>query len=222
MLSTDATKPTGKPGQRKGKKKSGQRAKSGQQQATGQETKQETAQETAIDQPQAAPAETGRESVEEIVQEIAQEIHKLGQETSGEISQEASQEASREISAPIAPAENIAGEASAMETPAGALAVSADLVPVSPQTIANAYADYTRKSLEHVWTFFGRLAAARSPAEAFELQMQFAKETCEAFVAESQKISDLQAELARQRVMHFEGFVAKVTQTTFELRATRH
>ncbi|WP_258767203.1 phasin family protein [Bradyrhizobium arachidis] len=216
----------GKSGQRKGKKKSGQRAKSGQQQATGQatgqETKQETRQETgqetrhetAKDELQAAPTETGRESVEEIVQEIAQEIHKIGQE--------AGQETGQDISAPIAPAEDIPAEASAMDPPAGALVVSAGIAPVSPQTVADAYADYTRKSLEHIWSFFGRLAAARSPAEAFELQMQFAKEACETFVAESQKINDLQAELARQRVMNFEGFVAKVTQTTFELRATRH
>lgn len=222
MLSTDTNKPTGKPGQRKGKKKSGQRAKSGQQQATGQETVQETVQETgqetahvtgqatAMEHPQDAPTETRPENVEEIVQEIAQEIHKIGQETS------------QYVSAPLAPTEEVLGEASATETPAGVPAVSTDLFPVSPQTVADAYAGYTRKSLEHLWTFFGKLAAARSPTEAFELQMQFAKEACETFVAESQRISDLQSELAKQRVMHFEGFVAKVTQTTFELHATRH
>jgi hypothetical protein len=199
MLSTDANKPMGKPGQRNRKKKSTQRTKSGQQQATGQET--------GIDPVRDAQAETSRESIQEVVHEIGQEIGK---------------EASHDVSAPGASTEGTPGEASAMDAPAGELAVSDDLVPVSPQTIANAYADYTRKSFEQIWTLFGRLAAARSAAEAFELQMQFTKEACEIFAAESQKISDLHGELAKQRVMHFEGFVARVTQTTLELRATRH
>jgi hypothetical protein len=92
----------------------------------------------------------------------------------------------------------------------------------STQAIADAYSDYTRTSLEHAWTFLGKLATARSPVEAFELQMEYAKQVCGSLIAESQKIAELHGQLTRQRVMHFEGFVARLTQTTLEIRATRH
>ena len=99
---------------------------------------------------------------------------------------------------------------------------SLELVPVSIQSIADAYGDYTRRSLEHAWSFVGKLASARSPTEAFELQMEFAKQAYETFVAESQKIAGLHEQLVKQRVGNFEGFVARITQTTLEVRATRH
>jgi len=107
------------------------------------------------------------------------------------------------------------------------IAASAPVAPVEPsqasaQAIADAYSDYTRTSLEHAWNFLGKLAAARSPVEAFELQMEYAKQVCGSLIAESQKIAELHGQLTRQRVMHFEGFVAKLTQTTLEIRATRH
>ncbi|OKO84681.1 hypothetical protein AC630_08320 [Bradyrhizobium sp. AS23.2] len=107
------------------------------------------------------------------------------------------------------------------------IVASAPVAPVEPfqasrQAIADAYSDYTRTSLEHAWTFLGKLAAARSPVEAFELQMEYAKQVCESFVTESQKIAELHGQLTRQRVMNFEGFVARLTQTTLEIRATRH
>jgi hypothetical protein len=141
-------------------------------------------------------------------------------DTAAEISQEADQETNQETradsSAQVPSIETLPAEAES------APVISTELVPVNIQTIADAYGDYTRTSLERAWTFLGKLASARSPAEAFELQMEFAKQACESFVAEAQKISDLHGQLARQRVMHFEGFVARITQTTFELRATRH
>jgi hypothetical protein len=154
----------GKPGQRNRKKKSGQRTKSGQQYATG------------VEQLQHAPAETAQETIHASVQEsVQQTIHEIG-----EVTTQPSQETGQHVSAPVSSTDGAPGKASAI---AGALVISADLGPVSPQTVANAYADYTRKSLEQIWTFVGRLAAARSPAEALELQMQFAREACETFVA---------------------------------------
>jgi len=62
----------------------------------------------------------------------------------------------------------------------------------------------------------------RSLDKAFEVQTEFAKQAFETFLAESRKIHELHSELARQRVVHLEGFVARITQTTFVLRATRH
>jgi hypothetical protein len=113
-------------------------------------------------------------------------------------------------------------EASGLE-----IAASVPVAPVEPsqastQAIADAYSDYTRTSLERAWTFLGKLATARSPIEAFELQMEYAKQAYESFVAESLEIAELHGQLTRQRVMHFEGFVARLTQTTLEIRATRH
>ncbi|WP_271576717.1 phasin family protein [Bradyrhizobium sp. CCBAU 11361] len=152
----------------------------------------------------------------------AHQLPDASAEISQENKQEIRQETSREISAQVPSAAALPGEASGME-----IAASAPVAPVEPsqagtQAIADAYSDYTRMSLEHAWTFLGKLAAARSPVEAFELQMEYAKQVCESLIAESQKIAELHEQLTRQRVMHFEGFVARLTQTTLEIRATRH
>ena len=146
----------------------------------------------------------------------------ISQENKQEAEQEIRQETSREISAQIPSAAALPGEASGMEIAASAPVAPVEPSQASPQAIADAYSDYTRTSLEHAWTFLGKLAAARSPVEAFELQMEYAKQVCGSLIAESQKIAELHGQLTRQRVMHFEGFVAKLTQTTLEIRATRH
>ncbi|UWU87775.1 phasin family protein [Bradyrhizobium yuanmingense] len=135
---------------------------------------------------------------------------------------ETGQEPSRPISAEIPSAAALPNEASGME-----LAASPPVAPVEPleastQAIADAYSDYIRTSLEQAWSFLGKLATARSPVEAFELQMAYAKQACDSFVAESQKITELHEQLTRERVMHLEGFVARLTQTTLEIRTIRH
>lgn len=139
-----------------------------------------------------------------------------------ETEQEIRQETSREISAQIPSAAALPGEVSGMEIAASAPVAPVEPSRVSTQAIADAYSNYARTSLEHAWAFLGKLTTARSPVEAFELQMEYAKQVCESFVAESQKIAELHEGLTRQRVMHFEGFVARLTQTTLEIRATRH
>ncbi|MBR0961753.1 phasin family protein [Bradyrhizobium japonicum] len=141
-------------------------------------------------------------------------------DASAENRQETEQETSRQISVPSAAA--LPGEASGME-----IAASPPVAPVEPfqastQAIADAYSGYISTSLEQAWNLLGKLATARSPVEAFELQMEYAKQACDSFVAESQKIAELQEQLTRQRVMHFEGVVARLTQTTLEIRAIRH
>ncbi|SFO81362.1 Phasin protein [Bradyrhizobium sp. Ghvi] len=121
-----------------------------------------------------------------------------------------------------------AAVASAAALPPGTeVAASAPVAPVeslqaSPQAIADAYSRYISNSLEDAWAFLGKLATARSPIEAFELQIEYAKQACESFVAESREIVGLHEQMTRQRFMHFEGFVAKLTQTTLEIRATHH
>jgi Phasin protein len=87
-------------------------------------------------------------------------------------------------------------------------------VPVSLQTIANAYGDYTRKSLEQTKCFIDKLTGVRTIDQAVEVQTEFAKQACETFVAEAQKIHDLHRELARQRIERLEGLMSMGTQAS--------
>jgi len=90
----------------------------------------------------------------------------------------------------------------------------ADNCPVSIQAIANAYRDYTRKSLQETGSFVEKLTAVQSFDKAIEVQTEFAKQAYANFVAESQKICELYIELAKQIIFRpWEGFGAKVTQT---------
>jgi Phasin protein len=83
---------------------------------------------------------------------------------------------------------------------------SAETVPVSYRTIAKAYRNYTRQSLDQTRSFFEKLGGVRSPDKAFELQTEFAKQAYESFVAESQKIRELHGELA---LKIWEGLVVR-------------
>ena len=103
-----------------------------------------------------------------------------------------------------------------VSSPAGAAAatdsVAADTVPVSMQTIANAYGNYTMKSLEETRSFVERLTGVRSLDKAMEVQTEFAKQACQTFVAESEKIRGLHRELAKQIFKPLESIIAKTTR----------
>jgi len=77
------------------------------------------------------------------------------------------------------------------------------------QAIAAAYGDYTRKSFENGNAFGEKLAGVKSFDKALEVQAEYAKSAYETFVAESQKIGELYADLAKQAYKPFEGFAAK-------------
>ena len=134
--------------------------------------------------------------------------------------QDAQEQVNEQISAPVAWSDISPLETSATDVIPTVPAVSAEPVVASIATIANAYGAYTGKSVELTWSFLEKLAAVRSLDKAFEVQTEFAKQAFETFLAESRKIHELHSELARQRVVHLEGFVARITQTTFVLRAT--
>lgn len=85
--------------------------------------------------------------------------------------------------------------------------------PISLQTIANAYRDYTRKSFEEFGSFFEQLTGARSLDKAMEVQTEFVKRAYENSVAESQKIRELHRKLARQTLEPFGGLVGKTPET---------
>ena len=98
-----------------------------------------------------------------------------------------------------------------MEASLTGTAVSADTL-TEFQTIANAYNDYIRKSLELTRSFVETLVTVRSPDKAIEVQTEFAKQACETFLIDSQTIWRLYSELARQVFRPFERLVTRVGQ----------
>src|SRR6266702_96557 len=100
------------------------------------------------------------------------------------------------------------------DSPSIGAVAPADNCPVSIQTIANAYRDYTKKSLQETGSLVEKLMAVRSFDKAIEVQTEFTRQAYANFVAESQKICELYSELAKQIIFRpWEGFAAKVTQT---------
>jgi hypothetical protein len=97
--------------------------------------------------------------------------------------------------------------------PASAAAPSAEPAPVSLQTIANAYRDYTRKSLEEFGSFVEQLSGVRSLDKAMTVQSEFVKRAYETSVAESQKICELHNRLAKQTLDPFKGLTGKAPAT---------
>jgi hypothetical protein len=81
------------------------------------------------------------------------------------------------------------------------------------QAIATAYGDYTKKSFEDTKSFVEKLSSAKSFDKVIEIQTEFAKTAYETFVAESQKISALYGDLAKQSYKPFDAVVAKMTPT---------
>jgi phasin family protein len=103
------------------------------------------------------------------------------------------------------------GAVALADTPSIGAVAPAHSFPISIQTIANAYGDYTKKSLQDTRSFVEKLMGVRSLDKAIEIQSEFARQAYETFVAESQRISELYSELAKQIFKPLEGFVAKVT-----------
>ena len=79
------------------------------------------------------------------------------------------------------------------------------------QAIATVVGDYTKKSFEESNAFVQELAGVKSLEKAMEVQTQYAKSAYESFIAESQKVSGMYTDLAKQAFKPFEGFVAKMT-----------
>jgi hypothetical protein len=85
--------------------------------------------------------------------------------------------------------------------------------PVSIQAIANAYEEYTKRSLQESQSLVGKLMGVRSFDKVIEIQTEYARQAYVNFVAESQKICELYNELARQIWRPWESLAADVTQT---------
>jgi phasin family protein len=77
------------------------------------------------------------------------------------------------------------------------------------QAIALDATEYTRKSYEDGSAALQKLAVAKTPEAAFEIQSVYAKSAYEGFVAEATKMVDLYAELARDAYKPFEEIAPK-------------
>jgi phasin family protein len=105
------------------------------------------------------------------------------------------------------------GAAAPADTPSIGAVAPADNVQISIQTIANAYSDYTRKSIEETTSFVEKLTGVRSLDKAIEIQAEFARQAYETFVAESQRICELYSQLAKQMFKPFAGLLAKANHS---------
>ncbi len=118
--------------------------------------------------------------------------------------------AADEVPAPKAPApETSMPEPRLAEVPPPAAPSPVEPAPVSLQIIANAYRDYTKKSLEAFGSYVEQLSGARSLDKALTLQTEFVKKAYETSVAESQRICELHSRLARQTLQPLQGAVSK-------------
>lgn len=202
MLSGDENKPIGKSGQRKknaqqqGKKADSRRRKSAQP--------QELQQDPLKDIPEAANAPVASTVEEAPADALLTDSSAAELAGSSPADSVPTVEVTVEETAPALSAEAIPVPL----TEAALVPSSAQAGPVTYQTIANAYCGYALQSFDQTRSFFEKLAAVRSPGTVLELQTEFAKQACEGFVAESEKIRELHGELARQRVKRWEELVA--------------
>ena len=77
------------------------------------------------------------------------------------------------------------------------------------QAIADEAGDYSRKSMDNGAAVVEKLLAARSPERAIEIQSEYVRQSYEGFVAQSTRMSELMAELAKVAYKPFEQAVAK-------------
>jgi len=207
MSSTDQGKPTGKSGRRKGK---GERRKK----AVSQENLPESAaadqlqspdQDQELQQPQPDHAESPNVDQQPAVEEPVVAV----------VAAPEPQPAAAPSPSEPASAESVSAESASAAPPSPAESASAappspaEPAPVSLQTIANAYRDYTRKSFEEFGSFVEQLSGVRSLDKAMTVQSEFVKRAYETSVAESQKICELHNRLAKQTLDPFKGLTSK-------------
>ncbi len=86
----------------------------------------------------------------------------------------------------------------------------------SLQAIATEASDYTKKSFEDGVAHVEKLASVKSMEEAVELQSSFVKSYFEGLVAQSTKMSEMYADLAKDAYKPYEKAVAKVSEAVEE------
>lgn len=219
MSTTDETKPTGKSGRRKGKADRKKKPNVGQSPSpvelrNPEPVQPQSAEPSLPSQPEPAAVESPvvdqptlvAEPVETMVPVEAVEARATLPEPAPE-------------TAP-APVESVTAAPTTAEPVVTATSAKpaveptpTEPAPVSLQTIANAYRDYTRKSLEEFGSFVEQISGVRSIEKAMTVQSEFVKRAYENSVAESQKICELHNRLARQTLDPFKGLTGKAPPT---------
>jgi phasin family protein len=77
------------------------------------------------------------------------------------------------------------------------------------QAIATEFADYSKRSFEGSAAALEKLMGAKSVETAMAVQTEYLKSSYEDFVAESAKISELYADLAKEAYKPFESVLPK-------------
>lgn len=237
MPTTDETKSAGKSGRRKGKGKVEQRKKVVSQEAVSQEAvSRESLPESPVpvqlqspdqelqqpqpdhlESPKVDPQPAIEASVVEqpAVEEPVVAASPEPQPTAAPLPSELPPAAP--VSAEPPPVEPVSVESASAESVSAASASTepspGEPAPVSLQTIANAYRDYTRKSIEEFGSFVEQLSGVRSLDKAMTVQSEFVKRAYETSVAESQKICELHNRLAKQTLDPFKGMTGKTPTT---------
>jgi phasin family protein len=75
------------------------------------------------------------------------------------------------------------------------------------QAIATEVADYSKKSFEGSAAAWEKLMGAKSLDKVMEVQTEYLKSSYEDFVAESTKLGELYADLAKEAYKPFEGIM---------------
>lgn len=79
------------------------------------------------------------------------------------------------------------------------------------QAIASEVADYSKKSFEDSTAAWEKLIGAKSLEKAMEVQTEYLRSSYEDFVAQSTRLSELYADLAKEAYKPFEGVMAKAS-----------
>jgi phasin family protein len=82
------------------------------------------------------------------------------------------------------------------------------------QTIAVEAADYAKKSFEHSTATLEKLVGAKTLDKAVEIHTDYLKTAYESFVAQSTKMGELYAAVAKEAFKPLEGIVAKTATVT--------
>lgn len=90
---------------------------------------------------------------------------------------------------------------------------SLSLISKGMQAIAAGAADYTKKSLAQGTELLEKMLSAGSVERAFEIQSDYVKTAYESFIAESNRMSELYADVAKEAYRPFERYIG--TMPTF-------
>ncbi|MFY9699750.1 MAG: phasin family protein [Rhodoplanes sp.] len=83
------------------------------------------------------------------------------------------------------------------------------------QELASGAADYSKKSVEQSTEALEKMLAARSLEKAMEIQSDYIKAAYESFIAESNRVSELCADVAKEVYKPFEAYVGKMPALPF-------